>query len=88
MYQRVFWHNECDMTGIVMYPHFKLNVASISTSNILKELTYTKYNTSQRIYYGFNVHKYHSMPETLEHRNIRLKNGNSKDSNVSNVIFM
>lgn len=53
---------------------FKLNASQIETSNVFSELIFTKYNTGSTVYYTHTDHYYYSMQETVEHRNIRLKN--------------
>lgn len=61
---------------------FKLSPHFINNSGILDDLIFTKSCTGNRVIYTHSTHYYHSMPETVEHRKIRLKNldENEEDS--------
>lgn len=52
----------------------KLNTSQIENSPILSDLVFVRKNTGRRVVYAHKDHYYHSMPETVEHKNIRLKN--------------
>lgn len=59
---------------------FKLTPVSVSSSNMLKDLMFTWENKGTYVVYEHLSHYYHSMPETLEHRNIRCRNLGIEDS--------
>lgn len=42
-------------------------------SIILQNLIFTLNNSGKKVYYTHTSHYYHSMPETVEHRNIRCR---------------
>lgn len=50
-----------------------MSVPQIESSSILDCLIFTRYNTGSRFVYTHTDHLYHSMPETVEHKNIRFK---------------
>lgn len=52
---------------------FKLTQHAINWSNVLKDLIFTNMSSGNRVIYTHNTHYYHSMPETVEHKKIRLK---------------
>lgn len=47
--------------------------ASVNSSKTLKELIFTRNNSGENVIYTHSTHSYYSMPETIEHRNIRTK---------------
>lgn len=51
----------------------KLSHAKVLESQTLKDLMFTWDNTGEHVVYTHSTHYYHSMPETVEHRNIRCK---------------
>lgn len=50
-----------------------MNAAQIESSDVLNSLVFTKHNTGSKFFYTYTDHLYHSMPETVEHKNIRMK---------------
>lgn len=42
-------------------------------SIVLQDMVFTLFNTGHQVVYTHKTHTYYSMPETVEHRNIRCK---------------
>ncbi|CAG9855295.1 unnamed protein product [Phyllotreta striolata] len=60
---------------------FRLNKWQIKYSSALSDLIFTEHNRGNRVFYTHTDHLYHSMPETVEHKNIRLKKEYLPDEN-------
>lgn len=62
----------------------KMSIPHIEFSDVLNNLIFTRHNTGSRFFYTHTDHFHHSMPETVEHKNIRMKNRDIKyDDTVS-----
>ncbi|KAJ8923687.1 hypothetical protein NQ315_010268 [Exocentrus adspersus] len=68
--------------------NFKMSEIQIESSNVLTDLVFTRYTRGNRVIYTHTDHYYHSMPETVEHKNIRLKNrdSNNEDESIIDVV--
>lgn len=64
--------------------NFKLTQYWLHSSPIFKDFIFTNNTIGSRVVYTHNTHYFHSMPETVEHRKIRIKN---TDEDVLSVIF-
>nr|XP_023018340.1 putative DNA helicase Ino80 [Leptinotarsa decemlineata] len=73
-YHEHLWNPRLCRSSIRMNHTFKLCPAQIESSSLLSDLIFTRQSKGNRVFYTFTDHKYHSMPETIEHKNIRLKN--------------
>lgn len=56
----------------------KMSAPHIESSTVLDGLVFTRHNTGSRFFYTHTDQYFHSMAETVEHKNIRLKNGGIK----------
>ncbi|XP_065165682.1 chromatin-remodeling ATPase INO80 [Atheta coriaria] len=74
-----------DFSLLVNYA-LKLQMAEVAGSLILQNLLFTWGNAASKVIYAHLEHSYHSMPETVEHRNIRIKNKNSNLQNTNTEI--
>lgn len=81
-YYRNIWSNENCKPGIKVDYQFKLSAPWVEASDVFKDLVFTKNNTGHNVIYTHTTHYYHSMPETVEHRNIRCKLNNLEDSDT------
>lgn len=79
MYMRNLFGDDHDQeTSLLIQPFFKLSPANIKFSNALQELVFTRNNSASKVVYTHTTHLYHFMAETIEHRNIRLKNSSEE----------
>ncbi|XP_028128884.1 chromatin-remodeling ATPase INO80 [Diabrotica virgifera virgifera] len=60
---------------------FRLNQYQIRSSDVFGDLVFTEQNKGNRVFYTHTDHVFHSTPETVEHKNIRLK---TKELNAGN----
>lgn len=67
------WSTEDRKLSVRIDHQFKLSAPWIQASDVLKDMVFTRNNTGHNIVYTHATHYFHSMPETLEHRNIRCK---------------
>lgn len=79
LYQRLYWSKNKEENLLRLRPNFKLSFPIINTSNILKDLIFTSTNNGRNVIYTHATHYYYSMPETVEHRNIRCKTINTDE---------
>lgn len=74
IYHRKVWNPKSTREPTLRLRNFfRLNKWQIKTSSILSEIIFTEQNRGNRVFYTHADHYYHSMPETVEHKNIRLK---------------
>lgn len=74
-YHRKIWHpHQYSKPSIRLSHEIPLSIPQIKSSAVLNNLVFTRHNTGSRFFYTHTDHIYHSMPETVEHKNIRLKN--------------
>nr|XP_022902454.1 putative DNA helicase Ino80 [Onthophagus taurus] len=67
---------------------FKMSPASIDMSPTLRDLVFTRNCTGKQVFYTFVKHLLLSMPETIEHRNIRYKNiDDNKKAELNDLIY-
>lgn len=64
---------------INLFPSLKLSMDIMSNESVFADLLFASLNTGSRVFYTLTTHVYHSMPETVEHRNIRFKTKLTKD---------
>lgn len=74
------WSSQGHKPSIKIDYQFKLSSPWIEASNVFKDLVFTRNNTGHNVIYTHSTHCYHSMPETVEHRNIRCRLNNLEDS--------
>ncbi|XP_030748497.1 chromatin-remodeling ATPase INO80 [Sitophilus oryzae] len=91
IFERTLWHSELYSKPSLDLKHtFRLNQGQVESSNVLEDLLFVRKLTGKKVVYTYQKHTYHSMPETLEHRNIRFKkyklneNDNVHVENVNN----
>lgn len=72
-YYKAVWSNKACKPNVMMHEQFKLSEPWIEASNVFKNLVFTRHNTGHKVIYTHATHYYHSMPETVEHRDIRCK---------------
>lgn len=76
-YHRHLWKSEASSKcNIKIHHEFRLSAPQIDNSEILQDLIFTRQSKGHRVFYTHTDHYYHSMPETVEHKNIRLKHKN------------
>lgn len=65
-----------------------MNDSQVETSSVLSDLVFARYTRGNRVIYTHTDHVYHSMPETVEHKNIRLKNKETsvEDESIIDVV--
>ncbi|XP_018566772.1 putative DNA helicase Ino80 [Anoplophora glabripennis] len=84
-----FWNPDLyNKPSIRLKCDFKMNNSQIETSNVLLDLVFTRRIRGNRVIYTHTDHVYHSMPETVEHKNIRLKNkeASTEDESIIDVV--
>lgn len=80
-YHRNMFNQTFQMQPKLNFRHtFKITPVSVSSSNTLKNIIFTWENKGTYVVYENLSHYYHSMPETLEHKNIRCRNSSIEDS--------
>lgn len=67
-------------------PVLKMSEAHLNISPILNEFIFARSTRGKRVVYTHTTHIYHSMPETIEHRNIRCKNLTEEGENIIDVV--
>ncbi|KAF7287761.1 hypothetical protein GWI33_003395 [Rhynchophorus ferrugineus] len=73
-YHRALWHPDSVTDPAINMRHmFRVSKQQIENSNILLNILFVRYNTGAKISYTYQTHICYSMPETVEHRNIRYK---------------
>lgn len=83
-YLHLFWGKT--LTPSLKFDYsFKLTQYSIDNSQTLKDLVFTSNTIGSRVVYTHDTHYYHSMPETVEHRKIRLKITEDNEEDVLTV---
>lgn len=65
--------------------NFKLSQHSVNSSDTFRNLIFTTSTTGSRVIYTHSTHYYHSMPETVEHKKIRLKISEDNEEDVLTV---
>ncbi|GJQ68007.1 hypothetical protein Trydic_g10656 [Trypoxylus dichotomus] len=83
---RRFWSDNVKDFDIEIAAGFKLCLAYIHMSIILQNLVFTLNNSGKKVYYAHTSHLYHSMPETVEHRNIRCRHRNEEGEALIDVV--
>ncbi|CAH1153557.1 unnamed protein product [Phaedon cochleariae] len=74
LYHKHLWHPRSSFNPTVRLQHtFRLSVPQIENSEVLSDLVFTRHSKGSRVFYTHTDHFYHSMPETVEHKNIRMK---------------
>ncbi|VEN49090.1 unnamed protein product [Callosobruchus maculatus] len=89
IHHRTFWHPDIyNKPTVRLRPQLKLSKPAIENSCVLNDLIFTKHTRGNRVIYCHTKHTYHSIPETVEHRNIRCKNRDAAndDSNIIELI--
>ncbi|RZC35852.1 DNA helicase Ino80, partial [Asbolus verrucosus] len=87
LYHRKLWSEDSLEPSVRISNVFKLNNASIKSSNVLPELIFTRKNSGSRVFYVHSDQYYYPMSETVEHRNIRCKNAlNNEEDTIIDVV--
>ncbi|KAK4871988.1 hypothetical protein RN001_016112 [Aquatica leii] len=79
-YHRVTTSNNLEPNLLRLRSLMRMSAPAINSSTILKNLVFTTKNCGQHFIYTHTTHVYHSMSETVEHRNIRFKSSNPDDA--------
>lgn len=82
-YLNMFWDKPMAPTLKFDYS-FKLTQNWIDSSPIFNDFIFTNNTIGSRVVYTHDTHYLHSMPETVEHRKIRIK---TTDEDILMVIF-
>lgn len=71
-----------------LIPDFSMFLANIHSSLVLQDMVFTLFNSGRQVVYTHETHTYYSMPETVEHRNIRCKitNRNNQGDDAESLI--
>lgn len=85
-YYRRFWSRNINCTYLDLASEFKLSSAYLHMSIILQNLIFTLCNSGKKVFYTHVNHLYHSMAETLEHRNIRCRSHNDESETIIDVV--
>lgn len=73
-YRHKYWSGQVRSKPSIKIDYdLKMSNAAIDCSDVLSDLVFTKRSTGHKVIYTHSTHYYHSMPETVEHRNIRCK---------------
>lgn len=73
-YHKKFWHPDMYKNPMLwLRNEFKCCASQIESSPVLSDLIFTRSSKGNRVYYTHTDHHYYSMPETVEHKNIRAK---------------
>ncbi|XP_072402689.1 chromatin-remodeling ATPase INO80 isoform X2 [Diabrotica undecimpunctata] len=82
LYYRKLWDISFRKRPILQLRNFfRLNQYQIRSSDVFSDLVFTELNQGNRVFYTHTDHVFHSTPETVEHKNIRLK---TKELNAGN----
>ncbi|XP_060536822.1 chromatin-remodeling ATPase INO80 isoform X2 [Cylas formicarius] len=86
LYHRNVWHPKQDLrASLNISPSFKLSRPEIESSIVLPSLVFLGYIRQSNVVYTHQDHYYHYMPETVEHKNIRMKRELSDEENIDVV---
>lgn len=88
-HHKLFWNPDLhNKATIRLKCGFRMNDSQIETSNVLPDLVFTRCIKGNRVIYTHTDHIYHSMPETVEHKNIRFKNkdASTEDESIIDVV--
>ncbi|XP_066247321.1 chromatin-remodeling ATPase INO80 isoform X1 [Euwallacea similis] len=72
LYNRKMWQHRSNPV-LNFKQEIRLSNAQIQSSPVLSDMMFVRNMEANRVVYTLQDHTYHSMPETVEHRNIRLK---------------
>ncbi|KAK9751910.1 SNF2-related domain [Popillia japonica] len=83
---RKFWSDNLKKIDLEVAATFKLCLAYIHMSLVLQNLVFTLNNSGKKVCYTHTSHLYHSMPETVEHRNVRCRPRNEEGEAIIDVV--
>ncbi|XP_057659365.1 chromatin-remodeling ATPase INO80 [Diorhabda carinulata] len=89
LFHKYSWNSKFSQMPMLSLRHcLRLNKWHIQSSIVLYDLIFTRHNRGNRVFYSHTNHLYHSMPETIEHKNIRLKTKviYSEDNSIIDVV--
>ncbi|XP_056645619.1 chromatin-remodeling ATPase INO80 [Diorhabda sublineata] len=89
LFHKYSWNSKFSQMPMLSLRHcLRLNKWHIQSSIVLYDLIFTRHNRGNRVFYSHTNHLYHSMPETVEHKNIRLKTKviYSEDNSIIDVV--
>ncbi|KAF5295926.1 hypothetical protein FQR65_LT10357 [Abscondita terminalis] len=78
-YHRVTMSGTLELNLLRLRPLLRMSNAAVKSSPVLKYMVFTSGNCGRHVVYTHTTHVYHSMSETVEHRNIRFKSNIPED---------
>lgn len=86
LYHRKLWHPNIHPKPNLSFKHeLRLSKAQIESSKVLTDLLFVREITARHVVYTHQDYTFHSMQETVEHRNIRYKKERNLDEESIDV---
>ncbi|KAL1492809.1 hypothetical protein ABEB36_010991 [Hypothenemus hampei] len=90
LHRKIWWATK-SKPNISFKHEFRLSNPQIDNSLVLSDILFIRSISAKRVVYTRQNHMYHSMPETVEHRNIRYKKERTSDEeniDVENIVII